>query len=136
MKKVRMSFIGLVAVLALGSSGIAFAAPCVNIVAVWVITCESAFIDLGGPVGFTPPITGTLDIMPQDGCLFRGSIAVGTTSGLLTGAIDGRDIRITTTDTVVDGRLIGSNQMELTVSVLAPTGTGVVNTSLCTAIRP
>ncbi len=135
MKKISRGFIGLVAVLALGSSGMAFAAPCVNIMAVWAITCDSAFIDpVTGPGFTTAPSTGTLDITDQSGCFFLGNITVGTDpSRDLTGAMDRAAIRITTADTVADGTLIGSNHIELTVSVLAPKRRDVVK---CTATRP
>ena len=135
MKKIRRGFIGLVAVLALGSSGMASAAPCVDIVDAWTITCESAFLGPGG-AGFTGTLMGALNITSQTGCFFLGDISVGTDpSRGLTGATDGAAIRITTADTVADGTLIGSNDIELTVSVLAPRRGGVVNTSLCTATR-
>ncbi len=142
MKKIRRGFIGLVAVLALGSSGMTSAATCADIsFTTWTITCESAFLEPGGSSGFTGPIMGgTLNITLQDpsNCFFLGNISVGTDPPIdLTGATDGSAIRITTADTVVDGRFNGRNRMELTVSVLAPTpsGMGVVNTSLCTATR-
>ena len=137
MKKIRRGFIGLVAVLALGSSGMASAASCVNIVAVWGITCDSAFIDPGGPDFTMVPSTGTLTVDDQMGCLFVGAIDIsGDPVRPITGAMDGAAIRITAADAVVDGRLIGMNRMELTVSVLAPTRRAVINTSLCTATRP
>ena len=137
MKKIRRGFTGLVAVLALGSSGMVSAAPCVDIMAVWDITCESAFIDSGVP-GFTMvPSTGTLTVDDQMGCLFVGDVDIsGDPVRPITGAMDGAAIRITAADAVVDGRLIGMNRMELTVSVLAPTRRAVINTSLCTATRP
>ncbi len=140
MKKIRRGFIGLVAVLALGSSGMASAASCVNIVAVWGITCDSAFIDPGGPDFTMVPSTGTLTVDDQMGCLFVGNINITgdpmAPMAPITGAMDGAAIRITAADAVVDGRLIGMNRMELTVSVLAPTRRAVINTSLCTATRP
>ncbi len=135
MKKFRSGFTWLVAVLVLGPSGMAFAAPCVVLGAAWIITCDSAFLDPTGP-GFTGPDIGTLNITNQSGCLFHGNLTVGTTSGGLTGAMDRAAIRITTANAVADGTLIGSNHIELTVSVLAPRRRDVVNTSLCTATRP
>ena len=136
MKKIRRGFIGLVAVLALGSSGMAFAAPCADIVAGWDMMCDTAFHEPSGS-GFEFSIGGTLTVDDQMGCLFVGNLAiVGDPVRPITGAMDGAAIRITAADAVVDGRLIGMNRMELTVSVLAPTRRAVINTSLCTATRP
>ena len=138
MKKIRRGFIGLVAVLALGSSGMASAAPCVDITATWDITCESAFIDPSSAPDFTGMVRGTLIITRQDAsnCFFLGDLTVGTDpSRGLTGAMVGAALRFTTANAVVDGTLIGSDHMELIVSVSAPRPRDVVNTSLCSATR-
>ena len=137
MRKIRRGFIGLVAVLALGSSGMAFAAPCVDIMATWDIMCDSAFLDpVGGPDITTVPSMGMLNITRQEGCFFLGNLAiVGDPVRPITGAIVGPAIRITAADAVADGKLNGSNRIELIVSVLALTRRDVVNTSLCTATR-
>ena len=88
----------------------AFAQSCPDVLGEWDITGEQILAHRGDAGEFSfhfNPLSGELDIVKQDGCLFHGEITLGAFTFPVVGTITGRIIKMVSGDAVIDARLRG-----------------------------